>query len=301
MKILVAADIAKEAIDLLRNDFEVEIATGLSEDELAEKVVGFDAIAVRSKPRVTTKILENAKDLKLVARAGVGLDNIDLETCKEKGIKVVNSPTALSESVAELVFAMILSFNRNIVKADNSMKKGLWEKKNLKGTEVHGKTIGIVGFGRIGSHIAKIANGYGMKVLAFDVNKDDVLAAKLGVEYKELDELIRASDYLTLHVPLIPQTRGMISMPQLEMMKDNALLINTARGGVVNEDDLFKALSNGIIRGACLDVYENEPPKDSPLAGLDNVLMTPHIGASTAEAQTKAGIIIAQKIIEELK
>jgi len=301
MKILIASNIAEQAIEQLKANFEVEVSTGLDEDGLAEKVKNFDALVVRSKPKVSRKIIESGKNLKLVARAGVGLDNIDLKACEERGIKVINSPTALSESVAELVFAMLLSFERNIVRSDNTMKDGKWEKNSLKGIEIYEKTLGIIGFGRIGSHMAKIANGFGMKVFAFDVHKNEELAASLGVKYIEMEDLLRSSDYITLHVPLIPQTKGMISMEQLMMMKDSAILINTSRGGIVDEKDLYTALRDGNIRGACLDVFETEPPTDSPLLELDNILLTPHIGASTKEAQDKAGLIIAEKIIEEFK
>ena len=300
MKILIASDIAPDAIALLQKQFDVDVNTGLSEEELVEKIPGYDALVVRSKPRVPRHVLE-ASSLKVVARAGVGLDNIDLDACKELGIDVINSPTALSESVAELVFAMILSFERNIVRADNSMKEGLWIKKELKGFELHGKTLGIIGFGRIGSHMAKIAAGFGMKVIGYDVHWDEQNAKELGVEFWDKDLLLQEADYLTLHVPLIPQTRGMISKRQLGMMKDSAVLINTARGGIVDESALYDALEAGTIRGACLDVYESEPPKDSPLLNLDNVLLTPHIGASTKEAQDKAGVIIAEKLVEYSK
>jgi len=301
MKVLIASDIADDALSLLQEHFVVDSAIGLDEVELAQKVHDYDVLVVRSKPKVTKKILENASKLKIVARAGVGLDNIDLETCKERGISVINSPTALSESVAELVFAMMLSFERNIVRSDNSMKEGSWIKKELKGRELFGKTIGIIGFGRIGSHIAMIANGFRMKVIGYDVNWNEELASKTQVKYASLQDLLRKSDYVTLHVPLLPQTRGMISKDELSMMKDSALLINTSRGGVVDEKALYEALKSDTMRGACLDVFENEPPTDSPLLALDSVLLTPHLGASTSEAQKRAGVIVAEKIIEELK
>ena len=264
---------------------------------MVQKIPGYDGLVVRSKPRVPRSVID-ASSLKVVARAGVGLDNIDLEACTEKGIKVINSPTALSESVAELVFAMILSFERHIVRADNSMKEGLWIKKELKGAELHGKTLGIIGFGRIGSHMAKIAGGFGMRVIGYDVHWDTKTADELGVEFWDKDLLIQESDYISLHVPLIPPTRGMISKHELGMMKDSAVIINTSRGGIIDETALYDALESGMIRGACLDVYETEPPGDSPLLHLDNVLLTPHIGASTTEAQDKAGVIIAEKLIE---
>jgi D-3-phosphoglycerate dehydrogenase len=297
MNILVASDIAPDAITLLKKHFSVDVATGLSEAALAEKIPGYDALVVRSKPRVPRSVIE-ASSLKVVARAGVGLDNIDLEACKERGIQVVNSPTALSESVAELVFAMLLSFERNIVRADNSMKEGLWIKKELKGFELHGKTLGIIGFGRIGSHMAKIAGGFGMRVIGYDVHWDAKTAEALGVEFWDKDLLIQEADYLSLHVPLLPQTKGMISKRELGMMKETAVIVNTSRGGIIDEEALYDALEAGTIRGACLDVFEKEPPEDSPLLHLDNVLLTPHIGASTNEAQDKAGVIIAEKLVE---
>ena len=300
MKILIASNVAKEAIEMLSSRYDVDVITGLEGEELAEALAPYDAVVVRSKPKLTREVLEKAGSLKLVARAGVGLDNIDLDYCKEKGIDVVNSPTALSESVAELVFAMILSFERNIVRADNSMKDGLWIKKELKGFELFGKTLGIIGFGRIGSHIATIAKGFGMRVIGYDVHWNEELAKGQGVEFWPLDLLFQEADYITLHVPLIPQTRGMVSKNELGSMKRSAVIINTARGGVIDEKALYDALSSGTIRGACIDVFENEPPADSPLLSLDNVILTPHIGASTQEAQNRAGPIIAQKIIDEM-
>ncbi|MCC7569167.1 MAG: hydroxyacid dehydrogenase [Candidatus Methanofastidiosa archaeon] len=296
MKILVASDIAPDAITLLQEHFDVDVRTDLSEEELVAAIPGYDALVVRSKPRVPRSVIE-ASSLSIIARAGVGLDNIDLAACKERGIEVVNSPAALSESVAELVFAMLLSFERKIVRADNAMKEGLWLKKELKGTEICNKTLGIIGFGRIGSHMAKIAAGFGMRVIAYDVHWNEDLAKGYDVEFWDLDLLYREADYLSLHVPLLPSTKGMISKRELGMMKKDAVLINTSRGGIVDEEALYNALSAGTIRGACLDVFEHEPPEDSPLLHLDNIIATPHIGASTREAQDKAGVIIAEQLI----
>ncbi|RZN44713.1 hydroxyacid dehydrogenase [archaeon] len=300
MNVLVAADIADEAIARLEKHFTVTKAFGLNEKELIERARDADVLVVRSKPMVTRKVIESAKHLKMVARAGVGLDNIDLEACNEHDIQVVNAPSALSESVAELVFAMLLSFERNIVRADNSLKEEKWIKKELKGVELHKKTIGIIGFGRIGSHIATIAKGFGMTPIAYDVHWDQEMADELGVEFRELDALLSESDYVTLHVPLLPQTRGMIAAGELAKMKDSAIIINTSRGGIVDEKALYSALQEGMIRGACLDVFENEPPGDDKLVKHPHVLATPHVGASTEEAQTKAGVIIADKVIEAL-
>ncbi|MHC1605093.1 MAG: hydroxyacid dehydrogenase [Candidatus Methanofastidiosia archaeon] len=300
MKVLIAADIADEAVSILQKKFDVEIATGLDENTLCKKVSDVDAVIVRSKPKITRKIIESAPKLKIIGRAGVGIDNIDQEACKERGIKIINSPTALSESVAELVFAMMLAFERNIVKADNSLKRGMWLKKDLKGNELYEKTIGIIGFGRIGSHIAKMAKGFGMNVIAYDVHWNQELALQFDVEFKPIDTLLQEADYITLHVPLLPQTRGMISKKEFGVMKNSAVIINSARGGVVDEKALYEALASGRIRGACLDVFEREPPTDSPLLSLGNVIVTPHLGASTREAQVRAGLIIARKIIDEL-
>lgn len=300
MKILVAARISEEGIKKLKEKYEVEIMYNPEESELVEKIKDFDGLVVRSKPKVTKKAIEAGKNLKVIGRAGVGLDNIDLEAAKERGIKVVNSPNASSESVAELVFALVLALVRKVTKADSSLRDNQWIKKDLRGIELARKTIGIIGYGRIGAHVAKIGNGFDMKSIAYDVIINEKLAKKYGVVYKTLDEVLRESDIITLHVPLLPQTKHMIGEEQFKMMKKTAILVNASRGGTIDEKALYNALKNNEIYGACLDVFENEPPFDNPLLELENTVFTQHSGANTNEAQTKAGIIIAEEIMKIL-
>ncbi|MEA1993710.1 MAG: hydroxyacid dehydrogenase [Euryarchaeota archaeon] len=300
MKVLVAARISKEGVEKLKEKHEVETAYDLSESELIERIQTCDAVVVRSKPKITRKVIEAGERLKVVGRAGVGLDNIDLEAAKENGVKVVNSPTASSESVAELVFALSLSLVRGISRADSSLRDKKWIKKELKGTELYEKAMGIIGYGRIGAHVAKIAGGFGMDCMAYDVVKNEELAEKYNVAYKELDEVLKESDVITVHVPLISQTKHMIGEEEFKKMKNSAVLVNAARGGVVDEKALYDALKTEEIRGAALDVYETEPPYDSPLLKLKNIVFSQHLGANTYEAQRKNGTIIAERIIEEL-
>ncbi len=305
VKVLVAAPLHPKAVEKLRSaGFEVIVKEYPPEDELVELVRDVDAIIVRSKPKVTRRVIEAAEKLKVIGRAGVGIDNIDLEAAKEKGIEVLNTPGAPSRSVAELAIGLMLAVARKIAFADRKMREGVWAKKQCMGFELRGKTLGVIGMGRIGREVARIAyNGFGMKILYYDArgHMEDV-EKEFNAEFKELDELLRESDIVTLHVPLLPSTRHLINEDRLKLMKRTAILINTARGGVVDTEALVKALSEGWIAGAGLDVYEEEPlPKDHPLTRLDNVVLTPHIGSTTNEAQERAGVQIAEKIIEFFK
>jgi D-3-phosphoglycerate dehydrogenase len=250
-----------------------------------------DVIIVRSRTKVDKNYIDKVKNLKLVIRAGVGLDNIDVEYCNKKGIKVENTPEAPMIAVTELVFAHMLSIARNIVCCTNTMKRSEWCKKDLIGFELSGKTLGIIGLGRIGNEVAKRAEVFGMNVLACD---SFVKTSK----YKlvELPELLRQSDIITLHVPLTERTKNMIDEDEFRLMKDEVVIINTSRGGIINEEELIKNLKNRKVSFAGLDVYEEEPPKDSPFLKLDNVVLTPHIGAQTVEAKRKIGKLIIEKI-----
>jgi D-3-phosphoglycerate dehydrogenase len=303
MKVLVAAPIHERAIDVLKNaGFEVVYEEYPDEDRLVELVKDADAIIVRSKPKVTRRVIEAAPRLKVIARAGVGLDNIDLKAAEERGIKVVNSPGASSRSVAELAVGLIFAVARKIAFADRKMREGVWAKKQCMGVELEGKTIGVIGFGRIGYQVAKIANALGMRVLLYDPYPNEERAKEVGGKFADLETLLRESDVVTLHVPLVDATYHMINEERLKLMKPTAILINAARGAVVDTNALVKALQEGWIAGAGLDVYEEEPlPKDHPLTKLDNVVLTPHIGASTEEAQMRAGIEVAEKIVEILR
>ncbi len=303
MKVLVAAPLHEKAIDVLKNaGFEVVYEEYPDEERLIELAGDVDAIIVRSKPKVTRRVIEAAPKLKVIGRAGVGLDNIDLNAAKERGIKVVNSPAASSRSVAELAMALMFNVARKIAFADRKMREGVWAKKQCMGIELEGKTLGIVGFGRIGYQIAKIAKAMGMNVLLYDPYPNEERAKEVGGTFVSLEDLLKESDVVTLHVPLVDATYHLINEERLKLMKPTAILINAARGAVVDTNALVKALEEGWIAGAGLDVFEEEPlPKDHPLTKLDNVVLTPHIGASTVEAQMRAGVQVAEQIVEILK
>ncbi len=267
----------------------------ISPEELVDKIGEYDAILIRSATKVTKEVMDAGK-LKFVGRAGVGLDNVDLDHAKKKGIKVVNSPDASSVSVAEHAMALILSFVKNIAIADKTTKEGLWEKKKLKGSEIADKTLGLIGFGRIGKEVAKRANAFHMEVITYDpmFNKDE--EELYDVKSVSLEDLYKQSDFISLHVPAVESTIKMINKDSLAMMKDNTVIINTARGKVIEEKDLINALKEGKIGGAGLDVYEKEPLEDSPLANMSNVILTPHIGANTEECQIKGGMIVVDAL-----
>jgi D-3-phosphoglycerate dehydrogenase len=303
VKVLVAAPLHEKAIDVLKNaGFEIIYEEYPDEDRLVELVKDVDAIIVRSKPKVTRRVIEAAPKLKVIGRAGVGLDNIDLKAAEEKGIKVVNSPAASSRSVAELAIGLVFAVARKIAFADRKMREGVWAKKQAMGMELEGKTIGVVGFGRIGYEVAKIAHALGMKVLLYDPYPNEERAKEVGGKFADLETLLKESDVVTLHVPLLDATYHLINEERLRLMKPTAILINAAMGAVVDTDALVKALQEGWIAGAGLDVYEEEPlPKDHPLTKLDNVVLTPHIGASTVEAQMRAGVQVAEQVVDILK
>lgn len=301
MKVLVADPIHDEGVKLLKEFAEVEVALGLSQSELLERVKGCKVLVVRSATQVTREVIDAGESLRVIARAGVGLDNIDVEAARAKGIKLVNAPEAPTIAVAELVFGFMLAWSRRLVEAHLSTSRGEWRKRELLGSELRGKTLGIVGTGRVGQAVGFRAKAFEMRLLAFDVTKKKEFIERAGAKYVELDQLLRESDFVTLHVPLTPQTRHLIGERELGLMKPTAVLINTSRGGVVDEEALVKALREGKIAGACLDVYEREPPVGSPLLSLPNVLLTPHLGASTQEAQRAAAVLIAKRIKEALE
>jgi len=307
MKILVSDPLHPDGIKMLRDaGFEVIEQPDISYDELKEKIKEFEVLIVRSRTKVTREIIESAEKLTLIARAGVGLDNIDVKAAQEKNIAVINAPEAPTYSVAELVIGLMIAALRGIPRGDMALKEGKWIKKELLGRELNGKTLGIVGFGRIGQEVAKRALAFNMKVLAYDVIGELAKKAEeLGVEFvgttkEALYKLLKESDIITLHVPLLPSTYHMIGRDEISLMKNGAVIINTSRGGIIDEEALYEALKEGKIAAAALDVFENEPPTDVSLklAQLPNVVATPHIGASTEEAQRKAATIIAQKIID---
>jgi len=296
VKILVTDPIHEDGIKMLREVGEVDVRTGLTPKQLLEEIKGYNVLVVRSATKVTKDVIEAGRKLEIIARAGVGLDNIDVQAAGTQGIELINAPEAPTIAVAELVIGLMLSWARQLPRADAGMKQDRWEKTRLMGSELRGKTLGIIGTGRIGRAVGYRAKAFLMDLLAFDVEQSAEFAERTGARYVDLDELLRESDFVTLHIPLTPQTRHMIGRRELDLMKPTAVLINTSRGEAVDEVALAEALRKGKIAGACLDVYEREPPKDSPLLKLPNVILTPHIGASTIEAQREAALLIAEKI-----
>lgn len=307
-RVLIADDIHPDAVNMMKDaGLEVVVNDKISHEELKAKVPEFDALVVRSRTKVSRDIIEAGKKLVLIARSGVGLDNIDLKTAEERGIAVVNSPEASSVSVAELTLGAMISLVRKIHTADKTTKEGKWLKKELEGQELSGKKLGIIGFGRIGQEVARRANAFQMKISAYDVLEERRKEAeKLGVKFvgtsrEALEKLLRESDIISLHVPYLPETVHMIGSREISLIKDKAYILNLARGGLVDERVLYEALKSGKIAGAALDCFEQEPPSNIPFAELPNVLCTPHIGSSTQEALIANSIIIAQKVIDFFK
>ncbi len=303
MRILVTDPLAKEGIERLRDEegFEVREAIGLNEEELIKLIPEYDGLIIRSGTKVTKRVMDAAVNLKVIGRAGTGLDNVDIEAATKKGIIVMNTPEGNTVSAAEHAISMMLALSRNIPQANVSIKKGEWNRKKFMGSEVYGKTLGIIGLGRIGSEVAKRAQGLKMKIVAYDPFVSKEKAEELGITLLELDQLLPQVDYLTLHVPLTPQTKNLIGEREISLMKRGARIINCARGGIINEDALYQALKEGKIKGAALDVFEKGKPFDSPLLELDSVILTPHLGASTEEAQKRVATDIALQVIDALK
>jgi D-3-phosphoglycerate dehydrogenase len=301
VRILICDPIHDEGVNMLREaGFEVDIETSIAGQELVERVNDYDAIVVRSRTKVTRVVLEASERLSAVARAGVGLDNVDLEAAGERGVDVLNSPEAPSNAVAELVLGLMVSLARRIPLADASMKRGEWIKRRLTGFELKGKTLGIIGFGRIGHALAQKARDLGMRIFAYDIIIEELMKGvdEASVEPVTKEVLLKESDFVSIHVPLLPQNRHMIGAREVEAMKDGAYLINTARGGIVDKEALREALESGKLAGAALDVFEVEPPEDTSLTGLENLIALPHIGAATVEAQRANSTIVAEKLIK---
>lgn len=302
-KILISDKLSEAGINYLTEQagIQVHIETGLKEDGLCEIIGDYDALLIRSDTQVTQKVLQAAKKLKLIGRAGIGVDNVDIPAATEMGVIVMNTPDANATTTAELAIAHMMSLSRHLPTADRSVRAGKWERSKLMGSEIAHKTLAILGFGTIGRIVAQRGLGLKMSVIAYDPFVAPEIFEDLGVESVSLDELVSRADYLTLHCPLIEKTRNIIGSAQFALMKKGAMLINCARGGLVNEEALYDALKSKKIAGAALDVYENEPPLNSPLLELDNVVFTPHLGASTAEAQVAVSVEIARQAVTFLK
>ncbi|MGD6933450.1 MAG: hydroxyacid dehydrogenase [Candidatus Bathyarchaeia archaeon] len=293
-KILISDKIADDGIKILKEKgYQVTSAWDLPKTDLPKIIADYDVLIVRSATKVKGELLDNAKNLKLIARAGEGLDNVDFQKANQLGIKVVNTPHVSYESVAELTLGYIIALARNIVQGTISMREGKWEKERLMGMELNGKTLGVIGCGYIGRTVERFAIQMGMKVLAVEECVHD--------RFVPLDDMLPKADFITIHVPLSPLTKHMISTKEFEKMKTGVMIVDCSRGGVIDQEALYQALVSGKVKAAALDVFEEEPPKNSKLLTLPNVIATPHMGAQTEEAQLKASVQIANRVIEVLE
>ena len=302
MKIFVADKISETGVDYLHtcDGIDVDFTPGLSQQEVTERLADVDGLIVRSAVKVTREMIEAAPQLKVIGRAGIGVDNIDIEAATEHGIVVLNTPDSNATTTAELAVAHLFSLSRNLPEASTSVRAGEWKRSQFMGREITGKTMGIIGYGTIGRIAASRFKGLQMNVVAYDPFVTAERFEQDGVESKTLEELLSIADYVSLHCPLIPPTKKLMNTERFAMMKPGARLINCARGGLVDEAALIEALTNGDLAGAALDVFENEPPVESPLLKLDNVVFTPHLGASTHEAQVAVGVAIAHQVADFL-
>ena len=295
-RILVADPLAEDGLERLRRAGEVTVVSKLDEAELIQRIPEFDALVVRSETRVTAPILEAGRKLRVVGRAGVGVDNIDVLAATRKGILVVNAPRGNIVAAAEHTIALLVSLARWIPQADASVKRGEWTRSKFIGTEIRGKTLGVIGLGNVGSEVAKRAHGLEMEVVAYDPVVSVERAELFNVELVSLNDLLERADFVTVHVPLVDANRNLLGAPELARMKPDARLINTARGGIVDEEALLEALKTGRLAAAAFDVFVNEPPGDHPLLALSNFVATPHLGASTSEAQVSVAFDVAEEV-----
>ena len=301
MKVLISDNISPKGVEILKNaGLEVDIQTGMSPQELKAKIGPYHGLIIRSATKVTSEIIEAAENLKVIGRAGSGLDNVDKTAATKKGIVVMNTPGGNTVTTAEHTMAMLFSLARLIPQACGSMKQGVWDKKRFMGVELYGKTLGIAGMGNIGSQVAKKAKGLEMNVLAYDPFLNEERAKSLGVEPVGIEELFRRSDFITVHTPLTAETKNLVNAGTIKLMKDGVRIINCARGGIVNEHDLLDALNSGKVAGAALDVFEKEPPPDYTLCRHEKVVCTPHLGAATTEAQENVAVAVAEQIADYL-
>ncbi|BBO79998.1 D-3-phosphoglycerate dehydrogenase [Desulfosarcina ovata subsp. sediminis] len=300
LKVLVSDVLGDAGIQIFRDhaEIEVDVKTGLAPEELIAIIGEYDALVIRSATRVTEAVLEAGKKLKVVGRAGIGLDNVDIPAATKRGVVVMNTPTGNVVTTAEHAIAMMMALTRNIPQGTLSLKEGRWDKKKLQGREVFNKTLGVVGFGKIGSIVADRAKGLRMKVVIYDPFVTPEQIQKSGFESVSLDELYARADYISVHVPKLKETTGLLNKAAFDKMKDGVMLVNCARGGIVDEDDLQDAIQSGKVAGAALDVFETEPPGECRLLEMDRLICTPHLGASTREAQTNVAVAVAHQIID---
>ena len=299
--IIITDGLDQSGQSILRANAKVDDQSGISADDLLNAIHDYDALIVRGRTRVTTSIMEAASRLKVIGRAGVGVDNIDLEAAKKHNITVVNAPLSTTLAVAELTFGLLLALAREIPRADAGMKQGEWLKKELEGVELNGKTLGLIGFGRIGVEVGKRASAFGMNIIAYDplISEDDI--KERGAEPVSIQDLYAWSDFISLHLPLNVQTRDMVGSLAFSQMKDGVRIVCAARGGIIDEAALLKALNNGKVASAALDVFEQEPPGLTETVSHPRVIVTPHIGAQTVEAQSRASEDIANEVLAALQ
>jgi len=303
MRVLVSDNLGEIGIQMFQEaeGIDVDVKTGLPPEELKAIIGDYDALVIRSATKVTEELLEAGKKLKVVGRAGIGLDNVDIPSATKRGVVVMNTPGGNVVTTAEHTISMMLSLTRNIPQGTATLKNGLWEKKKLQGREIFNKVLGIIGYGKIGSIVADRARGLKMRVVIYDPFVTPEQIEKTGFEAVSLEELYRQADYITIHVPKLKNTLGMINKEAFDQMKTGVMIVNCARGGIINETDLYDAIQSGKVAGAALDVFETEPPTDNPLLTLDRLICTPHLGASTLEAQTNVAVAVAEQIIDYLQ
>ena len=301
MKVLIADPIADEGIEILRSVAEVDVKTDLKPEELVNVIVDYEGLVVRSQTQVTAEVIAAGSKLQVIGRAGTGIDNVNVDEATRRGIVVVNAPTGNTVSAAEHTIALMLSLARHIPQANAALKTGVWQRSKYMGTELRGKTLGIIGLGNVGSEVARRACGFEMRVIGQDPFVSEEMAASMQVELVSMERLLKESDFITLHLPLTPQTKGLIGPKELAMVKPAVRIINCARGGLIDEELLVKAIQEKKIAGAAVDVFPKEPATESALFGNDEVIVTPHLGASTAEAQTMAAMDVAGQIVAVFK
>lgn len=303
-RVLVTDKLSEEALAVFKKhpEFEVTVKTGLSEEQLVKEVPGYHALIIRSGTRVTKQVIEAATNLKVIGRAGAGVDNVDVQAAAAKGVAVMNTPLGNVTSAAELAAGLMVCLARSIHRCHASMARGEWDRKSFTGTELMGKTLGIIGVGNVGRILAKIAAGFSMNVIGTSRSKPAQVLKEWRVEKVGLDELLERSDFISINLALVPETRYTLDAPQFAKMRKGVYIINAGRGGLINERALADAIKSGIVAGVAIDTWESEPPaKENPLLGMPQVLMTPHLGASTREAQENIGIDIANQVIDALK
>lgn len=301
-KVLVSDALGERGVNILKQEkaLEVDVKTGLKPEELKKIIGSYDAIVIRSATKLTADILHEAKRLRVIGRAGVGVDNVDLEAATKQGVIVMNTPEGNTISTCEHTFSMMMALSRNIPQANQSVKSGEWNRGKFTGSELHGKTLGVIGLGRIGRQIVMRANSFGMKVIGFDPFIAKESLHQVAIQVVTLEELLKQAHFITVHVPLTEQTKNVISDKEFGMMQKGVYILNCARGGIVDEKALYNAIKSGKVRGAALDVFESEPPKNNPLLELDQVIVTPHLGAATEEAQENVAVAVAYQVADAL-